>query len=125
MRVSVTGDVPESPELTKLEHAVLDCAMSGAGSNATALREQLAMAQVVARTPSGVGFVSRLRVPDECPVASASAALPVVYGEHPQLRSGAEFMLQLKDGRLHTIEAFCFEGMWPDEEDAFQLAVRS
>ena len=125
MRVSVTGEIPDSPNLTDLERAVLDCAVAAAGSNATALREQLARAQVVARTPSGVGFVSRVRVPDDCPVAGAAAVLPVVYGEHPQLHGGAEFMLQLKNGRLHTIEAFCFEGLWPQDEDSFRLAVRS
>ncbi|MDJ0926124.1 MAG: hypothetical protein QNJ73_00625 [Gammaproteobacteria bacterium] len=124
MRVSVTGEIPDSPEFTSLERAVLDCAVAAAGSDSSALQEQLERAQVAARTPSGVGFVSRLRVPDDCPVAGAAAALPVVYGEHPQLRSGAEFMLQLKDGRLHTIEAFCFAGMWPADENLFQLAVR-
>ena len=77
--------------------------------------------EVVSRTGSGVGFVTRLRVPDAVAVA-VDTPVPVVNGRHPALPEPAEFMLQVKDGRLHTIEAFCFQGMWPADEAGFEIA---
>ena len=121
MRVSVNGDRPDTPELSDLERTVFDTALAGEGAETDILRRQLSEATVMSRTASGVGFVTRLRIPDELPGVSLSYVLPVVRGEHPQLPGGAEFILQLKNGRLHTIEAFCFEGMWPEDEAAFRF----
>ncbi len=120
MRVSITGDVPDSPELTKLERGVLETALSAdAQSN---IAHQAQEAQVASRTYSGVGFITKLSVPDDAPRLQ-TAVLPTVYGRHPNLAASAEFMLQLKDGRLHSIEAFCFQGMWPSDEDGFTLGT--
>ncbi len=121
MRVAISGDRPDTPELSDLERAVFDTALAGDDAEAEILRTQLSVAAVVSRTASGVGFVTRLRIPDELPGVSQSYIPPLVRGEHPQLPGGAEFMLQLKDGRLHTVEAFCFEGMWPEDEAAFSF----
>jgi hypothetical protein len=118
MRVAITGDVPDTPELTELERAIFAAAL--AGDRFAALREQADAAEVVSRTGSGVGFVTRLRLPDGVATAG-EVVVPVVYGRHPALPEPAEFMLQLKDGRLHTIEAFCFQGMWPADEAGFEF----
>jgi hypothetical protein len=118
MRVAITGDVPDTPEPTKLERSVFAAALRG--DQFTALRAQADAAEVVSRTGSGVGFVTRLRVPDGIDRAG-EAVVPVVYGRHPALPEPAEFMLQVKDGRLHTIEAFCFQGMWPADEAGFEF----
>ena len=110
----------QSPELTGLERAVLETALSADGIDPE-LRRQIDTARVLGRTPSGVGFMTKIEVPDTLSAASASAAVPVVAAEHPELPSGAEFVLQVKNGRLSSIEAFCHEGMWPTDEDAFRL----
>ncbi len=123
MRVSVTGDKPDTPDLSDLEQAVLSTALAGDGTGMSSLRRQLPAVQVMSRTLSGVGFVTRVQVADELPAALPVPAMPIVRGEHPELPGGAEFLLQLKDGRLHTIEAFCFEGIWPADESAFRLSV--
>jgi len=119
MRVAITGDVPETPELTDLERAVFAAAL--VADRFAVLRAQVDVAEVVSRTGSGVGFVTRLRVPDGVALAGEDV-VPVVYGRHPALPEPAEFMLQVKDGRLHTIEAFCFQGMWPADEAGFEIA---
>jgi len=116
MRVSVTGDVPDSPALSELEAAVLDAATAGDA----ALREQAAAAAVVSRTYSGVGFVTKLRVPPEGPRTDI-AVVPVVHGRHPALPDPAEFRVELREGRLSCIEAFCFQGLWPADEHSFEL----
>lgn len=118
MRVAITGDRPESPALTALESELLRVAL--APGQFAGLRAQAEGAQVVSRTRSGVGFVTRLRVAPDLP-RTELAGVPAVYGRHPLLEEPAEFLLQLKDGRLHTIEAFCFQGLWPDDEAGFHL----
>jgi len=112
----------ESPELTALERSVLETAFSST-ENDSYFREQIDVATVVVRTPSGVGFMTKLSIPDEYRVADATAgnAVPAVIGDHPALPSGAEFILQVKDGRINCIEAFCHEGMWPADETQFQI----
>ena len=122
MKVSITGDVPATPELSDLERAVLAVAL--AGDELSAVREQVAQATVVSRTYSGVGFVSRFKVPVDVPTAAATAVPRVVLGRHPQLSAAAEFLLELRDGRLHSLETFCHEGMWPQDEAGFSLMAR-
>ncbi len=116
------GRLDQSPELTALERAVLRTALQ-AESMAT-LRTQAASATATMRTPSGVGFVTRLKVDAGAPLAAGHLEPPQVYGIHPDLRSGAEFVTQVKNGRINSIEAFCFEGLWPADETAFQLSLR-
>lgn len=114
--------VNNSPDLTVLERLVLETALSSARID-TGFLGQIDAATVVARTPSGVGFMTKLDIPETCRVADteAGSAVPVVTGTHPALLSGAEFVLQIKDGRINCIEAYCHEGMWPADESLFQI----
>lgn len=113
--------------LSELERTVLtamlkdDC--EGKGDGFAVLKAQLARATVVSRTHSGVGFVTRIDVPDEV-AAVPEAAIPrlrAVFADHPQLTERAEFLLQLRAGRLAVLEAYCFEGGWPADETEFQV----
>ena len=115
--------VNDSPDLTALERSVLETVFPSQGL-AAGFREQIDAATVAVRTPSGVGFMSKLHVPEECRVAeNAASAVPVVIGAHPELPSGAEFVVQVKDGRINCIEAFCHEGMWPADESQFNIRL--
>ena len=115
-----------SPELTELERMVLEAAIRG-HSRGAELEAQLNAATVVVRTPSGVGFVTKLQVPENLSLVEPAeeSALPVVLAEHPALRSGAEFILQVKAGRINCIEAYCYEGMWPADETLFRELTKS
>ena len=121
MRVSVTGDIPETPALSELEQAVLSIALE-AGD--TAWQAQLNLAQVASRTYSGVGFMTKFRLPADAPKADAAARVPAVAGTHQALPSGAEFLVDIRDGLLHSLEAFCYDGMWPTDESGFQLETK-
>lgn len=113
--------VNESPDLTVLERSVLETVFPSADL-AAGFHEQIDAASVAVRTPSGVGFMSKLYVPEECRVAEiAENTIPVVIGTHPELPSGAEFVVQVKDGRINCIEGFCHEGMWPADESKFDI----
>jgi hypothetical protein len=115
-----------SPELTGLERSVLEAAVGDGSNVAGGFQEQVRQASAVVRTPSGVGFVTKLQIPDQLRVTELppDSSLPLVIGEHPELPSGAEFVLQVKDGRINSIEAFCYEGMWPSDETLFRLDAK-
>ena len=53
------------PELSVLERTVLEVALAADTELNARLREQVEAAVVTTRTPSGVGFMTRLRVPGE------------------------------------------------------------
>ena len=108
--------------LSRLERAVLTAILKG-GDDLAPLRAQLAGATVVSRTHSGVGFMTRIDVPDALPsaVEGTPARLRPVLADHPQLAERAEFLLQLRAGRLAVLEAYCFEGGWPADEAEFRV----
>ena len=115
-------EASKSPDLTDLERMVLETACAATGVGAT-YAPQITAAKVSVRTPSGVGVVTKIEVPGELGLQAPATSLPVVIGDHPALPSGAEFILQVKDGRINSIEAFCYEGMWPQDESLFKLRV--
>ena len=99
--------------------------LKGEGDEFAALRAQLAGATVVSRTHSGVGFVTRIAVPDGVPGPGRGRRprLRPVLAAHPQLAERAEFLLQLRGGRLAVLEAYCYEGGWPADEAEFRVVV--
>ena len=107
--------------LSAIERSVLTAVLRGEGEAFATLRAQLAQASVVSRTYSGVGFMTRFAVPDGVPAILATPRLQPLAAEHPQLSEPAEFVLALRDGRLASLEAFCFAGSWPADADRFRV----
>lgn len=111
--------------LSELERTVLTAMLNdeGEGDGFAALKAQLARATVVSRTHSGVGFVTRIDVPDEVPAVpeTGTPRLRAVFAAHPQLTERAEFLVQLRAGRLAVLEAYCYEGGWPADEAEFRV----
>lgn len=87
------------------------------------LRAQLTGATIISRTHSGVGFITRLAVPADCPPVpdTAGRSLRPVLAAHPALPGNAEFLLQLKGGRLAVLEAYCHAGSWPADDKDFRV----
>ena len=122
---AMIDDTQMEQELTALERAVLKAAFGGIDQVAPISETRFKDARVELRTPSGVGFVTKLAADDSSYRMNLSAnSLPVIFAEHPALPSGAEFVLQVKDGRVNSIEAFCYEGMWPEDESLFRIGAR-
>lgn len=111
--------------LTPLETAVLEVCGSRLGAAASAWRRQCSGLHVTGRSFSGVGFVTRLETAEDAPPLDEAAArhLRPAYAAHPLLEEPAQFVVQLRHGRLIALEGFCFDGMWPDNETAFGLPV--
>jgi hypothetical protein len=116
------GDTDGPGPLTPLEAQVLAALLSG-DPELSPLADQARAATCGGRTWSGVGFMTRFAVPAELPVAPEGAGrrLRPLLARHPALGEPVEFMLQVRDGRLATLEAFCGDGYWPEDEDAFRL----
>lgn len=120
------GNDPQSElALSPLERAVLTALAQSLGDAAATLDSQVQSLRVSMRSHSGVGFVTKLEVAEAAPALPADAARRVgpVYASHPQLREPAEFLVQLKGGKLAAIEAFCGEGMWPSDDAYFRVVA--
>ena len=118
------GNDPQSLlTLTPLECSVLRALAQRLGDAGSLLEVQSGCVRVVNRSHSGVGFVTRLAIPAEVAGLPAEAVVRIapVQARHPALREPAEFLVQLQEGRLRSIEAFCFEGMWPEDEADFRI----
>ena len=111
--------------LSRLERNVLSAMLKGEGDNLAALRAQLTRATAASRIYSGVGFVTRIAVPDDIPAVADDQVprLRPVLARHPQLAEDAEFLLQLRGGRLAVLEAYCYAGGWPADEAEFRVVV--
>lgn len=119
-------DPPSALVLSSLERMVLVAFAERLGA-VPALVEQVRRARVARRTHSGVGFVTRIEVPADAPaVAGAHAsAAAAVHATHPALSVPAEFLVQIRQGRIASIEAFCENGMWPADDAGFRIVARS
>jgi hypothetical protein len=118
------GNDPRSAlVISPIERAVLDAQAERLGPAGPTWLAQCRQARVVNRSHSGVGFVTRFEVPADAAALADDAARRVgaVYASHPALREPAEFLIQVKEGRLASIEAFCFDGMWPPDEADFRI----
>ncbi len=122
MKNITLGPDNDSPELTELERAVFELAIAG-HPHYEQFVKQIDQARVESRTGSGVGFMTKLTMPADAQAANATAAVPSILADHPELPAGAEFVLDIRAGRIHCLEAFSFEGMWPRDEALFRLRV--
>lgn len=109
--------------LTPLERSVLQTLAIRLGQSGSILRTQCDRARVLNRSHSGVGFVTKLDVPADVAGIPEEVAsrIGAVYADHPQIGEPAEFLVQLKAGRLASIEAYCYEGMWPPDDSLFRM----
>lgn len=117
------GETDAPGPLSALERQVLAALLPAGDAWLAPLAAQALAATANGRTWSGVGFLTRLAVPAGLPAADAGAAarLRPLRATHPGLGEPVEFLLQVREGRLATLEAFCGDGYWPDDESAFRL----
>lgn len=120
--MQIGEDPPEKLHLTPLERAVLETLATRLGTDGALLAQQAAGATVTARSHSGVGFVTRLRVTGGPALAeTATRRASVLLATHPELAEPAEFCLQFRGGVLASIEAYCNQGLWPPDESRFRF----
>ena len=83
---------------------------------------QLAACRTKSREFTGVGFYTRLVVPQALAVAGMDRlTLSHVAAEIDGLPQGARFVLFIEGGMLELLEGFTYDGLWPDRIEAFTL----
>lgn len=87
-----------------------------------AFRAQLAACRTKSREFTGVGFVTRLVVPQALTAAGIDRLiLSDVGAEIDGLPHGAGFALFIEGGMLECLEGFTYDGPWPDLIESFTL----
>lgn len=87
-----------------------------------ALRAQLDARRIKSRELTGVGFYTRLVVPQALAVAGIGRlVLGGAYAEIEGLQHGAGFVRVVDDGMLEKLEGFTYDGPWPDRIEAFTV----
>lgn len=94
--------------LWPIERAILEAAISDYPALAEILRQQIDAAQVAEFKNTGAGFFSTLSVSAHVPRLPDKSPLDVGLGSVAHLEHGMGFLLFLKDGYVHLIEAYTF-----------------
>jgi hypothetical protein len=93
------------PQLLVLDHPTIEL-----------LRAQYARARIASIEATGVGFFIRYDVPSDSPqtepshFAGGNAAISITGLETP-----AGCVLFVRDGKLDTLELYCFDNIWPTD----------
>lgn len=111
--------------ITSFEAKVLSSLIKG-DAEESALRDQIAYAQVVSRKHTGVGLFVTFLVPTTANRLKTSnryiEQTPKTHLEHPEVEAGAGAMLWFKDGWLATLECYVYDGQWPADESLFSIS---
>ena len=108
------------------EKAVVDLLLDGDDPVLSALRAQFQASTVKKRMFSGVGFMTDFDVPVELPRADGKSLffLSDVCADINGSKAVAGFQVQIRNGRLKTLEGYTFSEPWPARILAFDLYYR-
>jgi hypothetical protein len=103
--------------MNDLERQVMEAMLRGDHPTLFTLRAQLAVAKVVGRDLTGVGFFTRFHVPSSAVRLSPprSPIVADVFATVEGLKHGAGFLLFVTDGVLDTLEGYTLDDRWPDD----------
>lgn len=100
--------------LTDFEKAVLEKLLVGDHPVLVRLRAQAAMARLVSRENTGVGFHCSFEMPPDVPlVTPTNFELGDVQATIEGLEHGAGFLLFVRGGRITMLEGYSYEEPWP------------
>jgi hypothetical protein len=97
--------------LTPLEHAVLEKLLSGESDRYRVLQNQIPALLVAERKMTGVGFFTRLSLPDDAPILPDETTFQIgdVAADINDLKHGAGFVLFIEDWRIETLEGYTYK----------------
>lgn len=89
------------------------------------LLAQLAVAKVSSRDYTGVGVYVDISIPSTAPKVDLARwkieDMLIGHADHPTLTAGAGLILWLQNGLITCLEAYTYEGDWPDDETLFRV----
>jgi hypothetical protein len=109
--------------LNPLEKAVLEKLLSGESETYRILQKQYSSSRVASRKMTGVGFFTRLSLPEDAPKLPDEASFHIsdVAADINGLKHGAGFVLFIEDGRIETLEGFTYDEPWTQDFHGFRL----
>ncbi|MHA3774878.1 hypothetical protein ACXR0O_25440 [Verrucomicrobiota bacterium sgz303538] len=116
----MTAWLPPNLEFTEI--AVLSILLEQPGEPFSTVRQQLALASAADRELTGAGFYRHFTVPSDASVRRdlQDCEIDGVIADHPELESGAGFILFIRDGTVSFLEGFTYGVTdWPTDEDSF------
>ena len=91
------------------------------------LRRQVQVVRVSKRDYTGCGVYTDFELPKGTvqfePHRWRIEDMPKIEGIHPDLPSGAGFILWFKNGFITCLEGYTYEGDWPTNEELFSLSA--
>ena len=114
-------------DITLLEKTVLSSLVNKVGEDRESLHAQIAIAKVIVRTFTRIGFTSFFAINDDVSLISdhCKFELPKVYAEHSSMPAGAGFIVRIGKGKLSSLEGYALTGNWPDDEFKFCIQTVS
>ena len=102
---------------------MLDKLLAGEDANLQILRKQLALAEVVQRVNTGVGFYIRFGLPQNVERLTNRQRITLgdVNADVEGLNFGIGFVLFISDGALEMLEGYTYDERWPDEIKRYDL----
>ncbi len=109
--------------LTELEHNVLQQLVSGDELDVKHLQHQLQCSTIKSREYTEVGFTTYFNLPASVPLVSENfdETRATLFSEHPKTLAGAEFLLQIENGRVISLSGYVLVGEWPADERKFSI----
>ena len=111
-------------ELTKFEKEAMSMLLCGDDDVLENLREQFKICKVKNKENTGHGFFIDFELPPDWFKVSIAKSFNFgdVGANLPELCHGAGFVLFVKDGCLDILEAFSYDGPWPESIIDFELS---
>lgn len=101
--------------MEELEKQVMAAILAGDDQRLAVLRLQYAVAEVIEREFSGVGFCTHFRVSPDVPRAIPDSFEfgQSIHLEIESVENGAGVVLFIRNGVLVMLEGFTYTGLWP------------
>lgn len=112
----------------KIEKAVMAKLLEGQDDKLAILREQYSQSIVKKREYSGTGFFTSFEIPDHIPNLKISKSIQLgdVVAEIKGVKTGAGFVLFIKDGVIDFLEGYTYgDEKWPKEISEYKLSYLS
>jgi len=91
------------------------------------MERQVEAAEADTREYTGMGFYTKLRIPEDAPLLRPDRwkieDMGHGFARHPLLDGGACFILWIRNSRIVTLEGYSLDDGWPKDESAFEVAV--
>jgi hypothetical protein len=115
-------------DILSFENKVMEKMLDGNVDILCTLRKQFKMARVESRIFTGVGFYTQYSIPKEAPIIKEAKSFQLgdVIGEIEGVPGGVGFVLFIKEGAIHLLEAYTYgEYEWPESITNYKLSYIS